>query len=51
MRFVATDQEFTRIEALRMLTMHGLLVNIQRAAANADAPTAPEAPLSGRGRL
>ena len=50
MRFVATDQEFTRIEALRMLTMHGLLVNIPRPAAP-DAPTAPEAPLSGRGRL
>jgi len=27
-RFLATDQEFTQIEALRMLTMHGLLVNV-----------------------
>jgi pSer/pThr/pTyr-binding forkhead associated (FHA) protein len=28
MRFMATDQEFTQVEALRMLTMHGLLVNV-----------------------
>ncbi len=51
MRFVATDQEFTRIEALRMLTMHGLLVDIQRPRADGEAPTAPEAPISRRSLL
>ena|SRR5437868_7795292 len=51
MRFVATDQEFTQIEALRMLTMHGLLVNLDRERAPSDAPTVPDAPRSERGRL
>ena len=27
-RFVAADQEFTQIEALRLLTMHGLLIDL-----------------------
>lgn len=51
MRFVAADQEFTQVEALRMLTMHGLLVNIDRERAQADAPTAPGVPRSQRGPL
>jgi pSer/pThr/pTyr-binding forkhead associated (FHA) protein len=46
MRFIATDQEFTQVEALRMLTMQGLLVNIGHAKADAEAPTAPGVPLN-----
>jgi len=33
MRFLAGDQEFTQIEALRLLTVPGLLVDIDRRAA------------------
>jgi pSer/pThr/pTyr-binding forkhead associated (FHA) protein len=51
MRFIATDQEFTQVEALRMLTMHGLLVNLNQEKAQADAPTAPGMPRSQRGPL
>lgn len=51
MRFVATDQEFTQVEALRLLTMHGLLVNVGQAASHSDAPTAPGVPVSRRGKL
>ncbi|MDM0074064.1 FHA domain-containing protein [Variovorax sp. J2P1-59] len=51
MRFIATDQEFTQVEALRMLTMHGLLVNLDQERAQADAPTAPGVPRSQRGSL
>jgi len=50
MRFVATDQEFSRIEALRMLTVPGLLVDLDRARALRDAPTAPDVPHSQRGK-
>jgi len=50
MRFIATDQEFTQVEALRMLTMQGLLVNIGQGKADADAPTAPGVPLNRRGK-
>lgn len=32
MRFLASDQEFTQIEALRLLTVPGLLVDIDRRA-------------------
>ena len=49
MRFVATEQEFTQVEALQMLTMHGLLVNLD--GADGSAPTAPASPLSNRGKL
>ncbi|MDM0018919.1 FHA domain-containing protein [Variovorax saccharolyticus] len=51
MRFVATDQEFTQVEALQMLTMHGLLVNVGHGASRADAPTAPGVPVSRRDKL
>lgn len=51
MRFIATDQEFTQVEALRLLTMHGLLVNLDQARAQSDAPTAPDVPRSQRGPL
>lgn len=50
-RFIATDQEFTQVEAMRMLTMHGLLVNIGQERARSDAPTAPGAPVSRRDKL
>lgn len=33
MRFVASDQEFTQVEALRLLTVPGLLIDIDRLAA------------------
>lgn len=51
MRFVATEQEFTQVEAMRMLTMHGLLVNLGQDKAQPDAPTAPGVPQSRRGSL
>ena len=51
MRFIATDQEFTQVEALRLLTMHGLLVNLDQGRAQSDAPTAPDVPRSQRGPL
>ena len=41
MRFVATDQEFTQIEALRLLTMHGLLIDLPTPAGNEGEVTKP----------
>lgn len=45
MRFIATDQEFTRVEALQMLTMHGLLINLDPTQVDHHAPTAPGEPV------
>lgn len=51
MRFISIDQEFTQVEAMRILTMHGLLVNIGEARAHSEAPTAPGVPVSRHGKL
>lgn len=45
MRFIATDQEFTKVEALQMLTMHGLLINLDPTRVDPHAPTAPGEPV------
>jgi pSer/pThr/pTyr-binding forkhead associated (FHA) protein len=43
MRFVASDQEFTQVEALRLLTMPGLLIDIDRLAPPAASSSATSA--------
>ena len=52
MRFVVANQEFSQVEALRLMTLHGLLVNIDaHRSSHPDAPTATDAPRSVRGKI
>jgi len=50
-KFVAADQEFSQVEAQRLMTMHGLLVNIDTERAGPDAATGPGVPRSTRGSI
>jgi pSer/pThr/pTyr-binding forkhead associated (FHA) protein len=50
-RFVAADQEFSQVEAQRMMTMHGLLVNIDTERAVPEATTVPGVPGTTRGSI
>ncbi len=49
MRFVASDQEFTQIEAMRLMTMQGLLVDLNAPCVDTDEDTAPGSVVSRRG--
>ncbi|MDN8613406.1 FHA domain-containing protein [Variovorax ginsengisoli] len=50
-KFIAADQEFSQVEAQRMMTMHELLVNIDTERAGPEAATGPGVPGSTRGSI